>query len=283
MKTMNVLNSVYPMVNSLANLDAGKVYSTTNYNMLKPLLGNRGRKNGYSPERVNAFKEMIKNKTFLFGIVHVMLNLKGFAIDGNNKLRALMEMGLPVNFMIFNEPAFNVANPSDILNAVSDYNSVNSSWFAKDSYLSAIYHKESCAIAIETLKKHIEVKFSLPETMLTPSRMIALAKQDKNGLGGKAQPRKEYCDDNTATIIKSANFIQQVEFIANVINFVKVQNPSITEWFVIRCLMPVIWSEKLDLVVLYNKIEKKGFKNMDNEKMSGIRTRVNQILAIKKV
>lgn len=279
---MKTLTTTYPMVNSLDNLEVGRIYSTTNYKILKPLKGNRGIDAGFVPERVNAFKEMIRSGKFLFGIIHVMLNMKGFAIDGNNKLKALEEMGLPVNFMLFNEPAFNVSNPSDILNAVSDYNSLNSSWFAKDSYLSALLYQESCAVAIEKIKTDIETRFAIVDTMLTPSRIIALVKENKQGLGGKAQPRKEYCDDNSAKIINSDSFLKQMEFIANVINMVKAQNPSITEWFVIRCLMPVVWSEKLDLNVLYAKIQKVGFKKMENEKMSGIRTKVNQILEVKK-
>jgi hypothetical protein len=276
-KELNLSRKDFPVVNSLDNLEVGRIYTTYNHDILKPLKYNRGKECGYLPERVATIRKMIENKTFMFGVLHVLVNLKGKTIDGNNRKIALKECNLPVNFAITAEPRFNVENESEILNNVSEYNAINSAWFGTDAYLSALAFNESAAKAIFNIKNWIVEEFGISDDMFTPSRLIALAMKDKTGLAGKIQPRRAYCNVQTAETIQSDEFKTLITFIANVINFVSVNNNSITEWFVVRCLMPTIWKKDRGFKEVLSNLKKRGFKKMDNTKMPGIRARVNEI------
>lgn len=278
-KNLDLTRTDFPMVNSLNNLEVGRIYQTTNYAMLKPLKFNRGVDKGYLPERVTAIVKMIDADEFMFGIVHVIVNLKGNAIDGNNRKQGLKERNKPVNFMITAEPKFNLDNESEILNNVSDLNAINSAWFDRDSYLSAQAYDEPTAMAIFNVKNEIaRVYGGVIEEMFTPSRIIVLATKDKTGLSSKKQTRRTYCSTEIAEQINSKEFAKLVEFSCKVIKFVSDTNPSITPWFIIRQLMPSIWKHDLSLNIVLSNIKKRGFKKMDNTKMKGVKERVLDIL-----
>jgi len=286
MKKTNLKLSSYdfPMVNSLDNLEVGKIYQTTNYDMLKSLKFNRGVEEGFLPERVQAITKMIDNGTFMYGVAHVLVNLCGVAIDGGNRKIGLKLRNKPVNFIITAEPRFNLDDESEILNNVSELNSINPVWFDNDAYKSALGYDEPTAVAIKDLKKVIadSETFAGLEDLFTPSRVIVLATKDKTGLSSKKQSRRVYCSHDIAQTIKSDDFKKLVDFTCNVLNFVAVNNPSITPWFVIRQLMPHIWKYDLSLNVLLSNLTKRGFVGIDT-KMAGIKDRVDYIVRMANV
>lgn len=268
----------FPVVTSLDNLSVGVIYTTHKPGILKPLKYNRGKECGYLPERVNAIKKMIENGTFMFGVVHVLINLMGKIIDGNNRKVALEECGLPVNFMITAEPKFNLADESEILNNVSEYNSINSAWFGTDAYLSALAFNEPAAFAISKLKQWLENENSIPSEMFTPSRLIALATQNKKSLNGSVQPRRAYCNVETAKVLNSEELKAQLEILVSIIHFAQTSNDSITPFDIVRCMMPMVWKYDLSMKLILANTKKRGFKKMDNTKMKGIKVRVAEIL-----
>jgi len=268
----------YPIVDSLENLEFGRIYTTYNHDLFKPLSGNRGVDTGVVSDRALFYMGKISDGTFYHNVEHVKLNRRGQMIDGHNKDEALRRTKKPVNFMIYPQDEFNEGTVSDILNAVAEYNSINSGWQPTENYVSALMWKEPCAVAIDKLKTEVDNKFGLPITMFTPARIIALAIEDPKGLDGKKRTRKEYCDKKTADIINSPDFRTQIEFICNVLLLVKSQNPNIREWFVIRKLMPFIWYDKRNLRVVYHNLVKYGFKKLINTNMPGIKARVEDII-----
>jgi hypothetical protein len=278
MKTLNLTRTDFPVVNSLDNLVVGQIYTTTNYKMLKHLKYNRGRNDGFVRARVTKIAKMVANNTFYFNVCHVLLNLKGLVIDGNNRLKMLSELGLPVNFEITAQPQFNMDDESEILNNVSDYNAINSSWGAKDAFSSALAFGERTALVIDALKTKIENEHGLETTMFTPSRLIALATRYSAGLGGVAQVRRAYCNDETANILESKDFQTELDYVIKMLKFVKQNNNQIREWFVIRNIMPTVWKKELSMKVVYANMKKKGFKNMSNVDMKGVGYRTVEIL-----
>jgi len=277
-KELNLSRKDFPVANSLDNLEVGQIYTTTNYKMLKHLKFNRGKSEGFVRERVNKIVKMIDAGYFYFNVCHVLLNLKGQVIDGNNRLRALMELKMPVNFEITAQPQFNCENESEILNNVSDYNAINSSWGAKDAFSSALAFGERTALVIDELKTKIENEHGIESTMFTPSRLIALATRYSAGLGGVAQVRRAYCNDETANVLESADFLKELDYVIKFIKFAKQSNNQIREWFVIRNVMPTVWKKELSLKVVYANMKKKGFRNLTNVDMKGVGLRVTEIL-----
>jgi hypothetical protein len=184
------------MVDSLDNLEVGRIYQTTNYDMIKSLEFNRGEQEGFVPKRVAAIVKMIENNTFMWGVCHVLVNLKGNGIDGNNRKQGIKIKKMPLNFMLTAEPRFNLDDDSEILNNVSDYNSINSAWFDGDSYLSALGYDEPTAMAIFNLKAEITENWGAKiADQFTPSRVVVLATKDIKGLSSRKQPRRVYCSE----------------------------------------------------------------------------------------
>lgn len=268
----------FPVVNSLDNLAVGQTYATTNYKMLKHLKFNRGQNNGFVRARVNKIIRLIEAGGFYFNVCHVLINLKGQVIDGNNRLRAFIELGLPVNFEITAQHQFNLNNDSEILNNVSDYNAINSSWGAKDAFSSALAFGERTALVIDALKTRIENEHGLESTMFTPSRLIALATKYSTGLGGVAQVRRAYCNNKTADILESPEFLKELDYVIKFIKFTQQNNNQIREWFVIRKIMPTVWKNELSLKIVFANMKKCGFKKMSNVDLKGVGIRATEIL-----
>lgn len=273
----------FPIVTSLDNLEVGRIYRTYNPNIIEHLSYNRGTKEGYVPERVAALQAKYDAGLFLMDVCHVLVNLNRKCIDGNNRIKMLSNNKAPINFMLTAQPEFNLEDESEILNNVSDYNSINSIWNGNDSYESALSLDAPAAVAIDNIKVWIGNESVIAGNIFTPSRLLALALKDKSGLAGKIQTRRAYCNKETATILESPEFKNLLLFIISVIQFVQSNNNSITEWFVIRCMMPEIWKHDLSLKVLLRNTKKCGFKKMDNTKMAGVKTRVNKILKMENI
>jgi len=156
MKKINLKITDFPVVTSLKKLDVGRIYKTINYEILKPLSYNRGVANGVIMSKVNTIRQMITDGLFYMNVIHVEINLRGEIIDGHHRLVALKYANLPVNFIINSQPEFNCDNASEILNNVSEYNALNSSWSDIDAYMSALGFNEPTAMAIFNLKKYVE-------------------------------------------------------------------------------------------------------------------------------
>lgn len=278
MKKKNLFQTDFPIVDSFDNLEIGRIYTTYNYKMFKHLKFNRGEKRGYVRTRVNKILKLIEKGEFYFNVYHILVNKSRKAIDGNNRLQALMEAGLPVNFMITGQAEFNIKNDSEILNNVSDFNSINSSWGQKDAYTSALAFNEPAAVVIDLIKTEIENEHGINHKVFTPSRLIALAKKYSTGLAGKAQVRRAYCNTDTAMTLTSNDFKRELDFVLKVVKFVQVNNNTITEFYVLRHLMPVIWKNELSYRIVLANMKKRGFKKMSAVDMKSIGVRVTEIL-----
>jgi len=270
----------FPPVTSLDNLEVGRIYSTTNYEIIKFLAYNRGNKEGFLPERVAIIQAKHDEGKFFLGMLHVLVNLSRKAIDGNNRLKFLKNNKLPVNFMLTAQPEFNLEDESEILNNVSDYNSINPIWNGKDSYESALAFNESTAVAIDKLKTWIENTYGISADIFTPSRLIAIVTKFKQGLNGKIQTRRAYCNKETAIVLESPEFKEHILFLLNVIMFVQSNNNSITAFDVVRCLLPIMWKNELSEKIVLANLKRRGFKGMDNTKMAGVKARVMEILKL---
>lgn len=278
MKNLNLARTDFPVVTSLDNLEVGRIYTTNDPKILKHLKYNRGTKAGYVPQRVNVLKKMIESGEFYFDVCHVLLNLKGQVIDGNNRKKALSDMSKPVNFEITAQPQFNLSDTSDVLNNVSDYNAINSSWSDNDAFTSALEFGEPTAVKIDSLKTWLENEHGMPASMFTSGRLVALALKSVGGLAGKKQTRRTYCSQEIADIMSTPDFKKLLLFCVNVIKFAQKNNSSIEPWFVIRGLLPTMWTKELGFNIVLKNLRKKGMKDLSTTLMRGVKARALEIL-----
>lgn len=238
-KKIKLSTNEFPTVTSLDNLEVGKIYKTIMFGIFTALMYNRGVANGIIQKKVIAIKEMIQNGLFFMNVVHVEINLRGQIIDGHHRFMALQQMGLPINFIINMQPEFNCDDPSEILNNVSEYNEINSSWSDKDAYMSALGFNEPTAIAIQKLKMYVNDN-AIDSNIFTPARIIALATKWVTGLGGRKQKRAVYCSRENADIINSNVFYDEVNEIIELIKFL--EGNGLNPWFFVRAMKPMDWS-----------------------------------------
>ena len=217
---------------------------------------------------------MIQTGAFYMGVIHVMVNLKGQRVDGNHRCEALRLEKKPVNFIITAQPEFNCDNPSDILNNVSEFNEINSSWSDTDAYMSALGFKEPAAMAIFNVKEYVE-KEGVDAKIFTPARIIALVTKFKGGLAGRKQKRSVYCDDSIADKINSPEFYKQIDELVELIKYLSTFKDT-TPWFYVRAIMPIVWDGFLTIEKIHKRIIKKGF-DLDSDKMRDVKEYVEYI------
>ncbi len=270
-KNINLSTTEFPTVTSLHNLEVGKIYKTTTYDIFTPLMFNRGVAGGIIPTKVNKIISMIINSLFYMFVVHVEINLKGQIIDGHHRYMALLRQGLPINFIINSQPQFNCDDPSEILNNVSEYNEINSSWSDKDAYMSALGFNEPAAMAIFNLKKYIDNN-GVDSNAFTPARVIALVTKFKKGLAGNKQKRAVYCNDKHADVINSDMFLTEIDQIIELIKFL--DGKGVTPWFFVRAIMPLEWSGEFSFKNTFELLKKDNLITLKtNHKQKTITTK----------
>ena len=273
----NLMREDFPVVVSLDNLEVGKIYTTYNHDLFIPLKFNRGEKMGYVVNRVKKFKEMIEQGDFYMDVAHVMVNMAKIAVDGNNRLQALKELNMPVNFIITNAEPFNVEDESEILNNVSEYNSTNNSWNETTNYKSALAYNEPVAVAIDETLTEIYNTYDIPKNVFTASRLIGLVSRKPEMLR-KNKTRRVYCDVKLARKFKTNWFKKELAFQIKVALFMKKNNSNINSWNIIKEIMPLIWKYDLKLHVVLKNLRKKGFHDLANYKATTIKARCLEIV-----
>jgi hypothetical protein len=277
-KKLHLSRTDFPVVDSLSNLEVGRIYTTYKHDIFKPLTYNRGVKEGYVKDRVKKFKDMINNGEFIFDVDNVMVNLSGSCCDGNNRLQALKELKKPVNFIITKAEKFNVDNDSEILNNVSEFNSTNGTWDSATNYKSALMFNEPVAVAIYDMLEMLYNEYNMPtKNVLIPSRIIGLALRTKSQVR-KNKTRRMYCDTKLAKKINSSKFKKEIVFMMNVMQFVQQNNSSVREWYVIKEIMQLIWKYDLSLTVVLKNLKKRGFKELADYKIASIKARCIEIV-----
>ena len=68
-----------------------------------------------------------------------------------------------------------------------------------------------------------------------------------------------------------------------IVLFVQKNNNTITEFFVLRHVMPVIWKKGLSIKHVYANMKKRGFKKMSNTDMKTVGVRVTEILKMSNI
>lgn len=237
----------FPLVTSLVGLERGIVYTTYNYALIKNLTHNRGE--DYSPQkknkRSNEFIKLVNNNKFHWRISHCMINEEGECIDGNGKFICISSLNEPLNFTITDENVFNDVNPSNKLNAVSEF-ATNSSWQPKDNYLSALNAGELVAVEIDRMRNYFCAKYQIKKTILTPSRFIAVATKNLSGLAGQGQKRATYCNKEVLESFKTKEFADDFNLVIKICRFA-LDHTEITPFFILRNVLPILWDKDKNL------------------------------------
>ncbi|MFW6246708.1 MAG: hypothetical protein ACOC22_00835 [bacterium] len=278
-KKIELSRTDFPVVNGLSNLEVGRIYQTIMYSILLPLAYNRGIGTGIVNRKLVAIKQMIEAGLFYMHVVHVEINLRGQIIDGHHRYMALMQMGLPINFIINMQPQFNCEDPSEILNNVSEYNKINSSWSDTDAYKSALGFNEPAAMAIFNIKKHIEQK-GVDSAIFTPARLIAVATKNSKGLAGSKQKRIVYCNKEYADIINSPAFYSEINEIIDLLKYLGEKKAPAAHWYYVRAIKPIDWSGERSFENTFNLLQKDAFKSIpqDAKNAGDIKTYIEELI-----
>jgi len=251
-----------PIVKSFSNLEVGRIYKTKDYGIFNPLEYNRGETTGWQRKRVAKITKLIDSDKFYMEVCHVLVNLKGDAIDGNNRLQALKERGKYVNFMLTAQHQFNLSNDSEILNNVSDFNAINSSWSETDAFNSALQCLEASALEVEDVRNKVK-NLGQPLRAFTASRIVGIALQDATMINSKKQPRRMYCGNKIKNLILTDKFWEDFDTIVQIMNFA---NTSLGKdrWYAVKAMMPYIWNDNVNKDKFLSVMKKTGFGGLPN-------------------
>jgi hypothetical protein len=241
-------------------LSPNVIYQTTNYRMLTPVVGNRGRSNGIEPKRVQHYVDLIKSLMFFEDASILVINYAGKYIDGTNRGAAFEICKMPILFKLTADPRLNVTDNDILLDNMAIFNGTSPTWKAKQHVDSAIMSGSPLAIAFEDLRAKIVAKknFGIASKDLTTNQLFTFVSKNKKALHGLKRNRVEYKNAELTKIAKSQAFYNDVLDICKVIRYFKVG--SIRPSKVLERLMPLVWNGTVDINVFYSNLESKGFQ-----------------------
>lgn len=242
------MKTSFQIVDSLEGLKPGRIYSTLNYHLFKSLEGNRGRVDGKIQSKVNSFKKLIENGSFFTNVHNVIVNLSGVMIDGHHREEALAQSGRYVNFYVTAERRFNEGTLSQISNAVSELNSVNSRWSSLEPFKSAFINEEPCASSLDKIREEFCSKLGVKRTSLTPSRILSLVRCFSDGFTQKTFKREDYCDTAKVKIIESDEFRSILNSVCEIMMFSRVNGKS-REWdIILEIAKKIVVNDERDVI-----------------------------------
>jgi hypothetical protein len=201
----------------VSKLKLYRMFTTTNYDLIIDLDCNRGADNGKESKRVNELVKQIDSGTYAFRSTFVLVNMKFKTINGRHTKEAFKLRGLPVPFIVTDDPMFNNVSDREFANNVSLINNVDSTWRDKGNFDSAFKAGERCAVNINKLIVLIPTKNLLRKSAITPARVIGIM-DNFDKLKASKKLRDVYCSDYYADMAVDSKF--NVKF-TNIVRFME--------------------------------------------------------------
>jgi hypothetical protein len=271
----------FPLVKSLKNLEIGRVYATKKYNLFSRLDANRGAKNSIKTSKLKEFRELYEAGHFYAQASYVLINLKGWIIEGHHRTAMLEAIGVPVAFIVTAQPEFNMGTKSEVLNHVSRFNSVNGKWTGIDAFNSALSCEEPLAVAFDEIRAELKAKYD--NRMLTPGRLYALLTENEKDLHGNNKDRSVFCNEGLAEKALKQDFALKLKYIMRVCQLVNDFNadPDVIKkmdaWKVIKAIMPMFWSNEANMDKMFHLMSVDKFKNISKVTMPVIRAYLTEL------
>lgn len=264
------------------SLQSNVIYMTTE-NILKPVIGNRGRETGIQKKRVRLYVNLILANSFFADASIIIVNYFGEIIDGTHRYLACIELGLPVYFKLTADPRFNVTDKDILLDNIAIFNGSNPMWTGKEQQQSAVISGSPLAIVFEDLQAEIiaDPNLGITSKDLTTNQMHTLLIKNVRLLHGKKRDRSDFKDEELTKIASSPMFYDEIKQVCDVIRYFKVG--SIRPSKVLERLMPLVWRGDVNIVLFYSKLLQKGFQFGRNEQVSSktIEAKILKLVGVK--
>lgn len=241
-------------VSELKGLETNVVYMTKNFEMFKPVVGNRGAENGFLPKKVNNIVKLIKSGKYMEDASPILINRMGQIVDGNNRKRAHEIADTPICFRITVNAELNSKNQNKLLNAIALYNGTNTTWTGKDNFRSSLMTKAPLAVALSKVREDLVRAYNVVRGDLTAGQMYSYVTKQ---ITLSKRTREVYSDRELAKYAKSDEFMLEMMFICRVIEYFK--NTPIRPSKVLNQLMPLVWAGKVNKDKFYHNLIKYGF------------------------
>lgn len=235
-------------VKDVKQLKVGITYYTDNYELLKHLEHNRGKKKSYDEGKVKNFVRLIESGEYFSDVSEMIVNMILCMLDGNNKHEALKRTGEYIVFKLTNSADFNNVDENTLLNNISILNGVNSKWSGTDNFDSAKDTNAPLAIRIANYFKLIEIMFRYDFTsILKPQMVCDFADNFSKGFKNQTRLRADYCNAEAAERFNDVKFVTLLNNVCTIMYNVKEYKGSARPWLVVRSLYEHLLKEKLDI------------------------------------
>ena len=275
---MKTVAFIYRPVNSLRGINPNEICMTKNYNLFKPLFGNRGKENGFDEKRVQTLVNMIIAGTFIFDLSIIMVNKKGICIDGVNRIEALKRTNNYVIFRVVANLAVN-GTESNTLNIVSEVNDYDTRWKPTEVYNTAFMTGKPLAELIDIMRADvISHNEKLSAKDLKTNLMMTLLERNKNKTHSLKRKLKEYDNEEYLAYAKTEQFRKELEYICKVIAYFKDSRFEANR--IVEQLLFIMWSvENFDKDLFFRNLLKHGF-DIPIVKSNVIRAKIAELATV---
>lgn len=255
--------SVYRTVSSLNGLKSNEILKTKKYSIFATLVGNRGEKQGYEEKRVQKLVALIKSGNYFEAMSIILVNRKGIALDGNNRIEAARRTNTYVLFCVMTEAKYN-GSKSETISVVTQFNACNPTWTAVQQYKTAL--EEGCELAhiIEDLRADFVAgsNGTFKTTDITVSQMMTVVERSSIKTHSLKRNFSEYYNQDYLTYAKTSQFKKEFDFVCRIIQYFKVGALSTNTNAILKQVLYVMWTDNkfnMDIFEKNLRHKSKGF------------------------
>jgi len=250
-------------VTSIVGLVCGIIYETTNYDLFKLAKFNRGTEKSFIPRKLKEFLTLIDCDKFFFSLQEIKINLNGVIFEGHHRFLALKERGLPIRFIVYDDPLVNTNNDKDLLEILITFNGVRTNWITNQVFQSALQLKLPVAVAIDKLLDSLYNEYEfITATNFQPTKIIGLLTKDTRMIHGKAITLELLNDKSLVEKMKTDEFTKELDWIIEIMKLLY-EKPVVAEIReIVKRVLYFVWKGLVTKSKIYHYIHKNGFNTM---------------------
>jgi len=262
LKQTKALFSKYMQVNSFVNLDPGRNYITYNYSIFDFLIYNRGVKSGVKNTRVQKFINLVKENKYYFDLAVIIVNQNGVILDGRHRFEQAKACGLPVLFVITDDPRLNIANGFELACNIAIFNAHNPKWESTDNYNTAVLFKRSLAVHMDSILGKLSTNYpKVDSTVFKSTQFIHLLdfKHLKTTL--RSRTLEEFDRTELLNVAVTKEFNEALKSVLSIISYFLVYGAPVRTSKVIESLAMLIKTDPHFCITQCAKnVKKMGFR-----------------------
>lgn len=275
MSSKNAIKIAMPKVGIFKR---GTYGSTTDYDLFKPILDNRGIEGGIDEERVLKHMNDMDSGEYLDMGWDILINDMGQLGDGSHRLEARKRLGQPVRYYVTTSDSLNSRKEKERFIAISYLNSHNSQWTKKGTYKSSLKKNLKLAVAIKHLIDEVSSKTKLATNKIQVSWIFSIIKEDVKYFNNSKElnTAKVYDDSTLFKYTKTNEFRNDFEIFVELVSIFNLKFTRFNN--ITKYILQEHWTNsKFDINHMINNLNKYNFSLRDKFNAKDIKAEIERV------